>query len=201
MALAMSGPASRTRSAPSPACFHSPASSCRSRRIFVVPFPEGVERVTRYRSLPTANSSVTAIRGWPWLTSWLTRSPTRSTRPYSAYVMASSNEDFPDPVGPLMANTSRASKSISAGSRKAVNPLSSSLSGRMRTWRRSSFLVEVVEDLVECFHEVVGRGFYPVLPPVVGDELVARLEARERLGLVLGFRPFVPELDVHRVRE
>src|SRR5439155_12018276 len=131
MALAMSGPASRTRSAPSPACFHSPASSCRSRRIFVVPFPEGVERVTRYRSLPTANSSVTAIRGWPWLTSWLTRSPTPSTRPYSAYVMASSNEDFPDPVGPLMANTSRASKSIAAGSRKAVNPLSSSLSGRI----------------------------------------------------------------------
>ena len=44
--------------------------------------------------------------------------------------MASSSEDFPLPVGPLMANTSRSVKSISAGWRKAVKPFSSSLSGR-----------------------------------------------------------------------
>ena len=70
------------------------------------------------------------MRGWPWLTSWLTPEPTRSTRPYSAYVMASSSDDLPLPVGPLMANTSSRVKSISCASRKAVKPFSSSRSGR-----------------------------------------------------------------------
>src|SRR5204863_2219880 len=68
----------------------------------------------------------TAMRGWPWLT--ISRMGVslpfpRSTSPYSAYVLASRTLDFPEPVGPTMANgLSRPSKSTTCSSRNEVNP-------------------------------------------------------------------------------
>ena len=94
------------------------------------PVLAGVVRVTR-NWLSTSKSSVTARRGMPWLTSCPHSRPTRSTSPYKASVIASSSDDFPAPVGPVIAKTSRSRKSISCSSRKLVNPLSLSLSGRI----------------------------------------------------------------------
>lgn len=55
--------------------------------------------------------------------------------------MASSSDVLPAPVGPVMANRSRAEKSSRAASRKLVNPASSSLTGRM-----SHLLVQFAEQ-------------------------------------------------------
>src|SRR5262249_26355832 len=159
--------ASRTRSAPSPACFHSPPSK-RCTRIFVAPF-RGIDRVTRRRSPSTSNSSATAILGWPWLTIsriGVSLPLTRSTSPNSAYVIASSTLDLPDPVGPTMANgLSSASKSITCSSRNDVNPLISSRSGR-------TVLGVLLGELVERGHQRAVR-LGAVRDTEVGQELVA----------------------------
>src|SRR5438132_8199735 len=88
--------------------------------------------------------------------------------------MASSSEDFPEPVGPAMANSSTPSKSIDCSSRNAVKPLR-----RRRSGRTLCALLLEREDLVEGGEELgIGRGAMRLFK--VGDELVAGLEARDR---------------------
>ena|SRR5437660_2389536 len=69
----------------------------------------------------------------PWLTSSraVPLLPSRAVLPYRAYVMASSSELFPAPVGPVMANKSSSEKCNSECWRKLVNPCISSLIGRI----------------------------------------------------------------------
>src|SRR5437763_15558125 len=110
--------------------------------------------------------------------------------------MASSSEDFPDPVGPLMANTSSSPKSSSTGSRKAVNPLMESFSGRM-----GSPGGVLLEELVQGPQEVVGNVVHAVFPAVVGHELVPGLERRQPGPLLGALHPLVPEAHVHGVRQ
>ncbi len=55
--------------------------------------------------------------------------------------------DFPDPVGPQSAKRSAPTKSISTGSRNAVNPCSSRRSGRIDSLDLE--LAGLVEELVE----------------------------------------------------
>ena len=121
---------------------------------------------------PTSNSRTTAARGWPWLTSWRTPSPTRSARPYSTKVSASRIELLPEPVGPVIANRSRPSKSTTCGSRKAVKPRISRRIGRIGSVLP---VADEGQDLVERGQQPRVR-VDPVGHPLVGRELVARTE-------------------------
>src|SRR5881397_3409495 len=111
--------------------------------------------------------------------------------------MASRSEDLPDPVGPLMANTSSPVKSSSTGSRKAVNPRSSSRTGRTA----SALLPEVLEDLVERPGQLRGGRVDAVRLAVVGGELLPGIQRGERPALRLDLDAFVSELDVDGVRQ
>src|SRR6266536_1168427 len=106
--------------------------------------------------------------------------------------MASRSEDLPDPVGPLMANTSSVVKSISVASRKAVKPFSSSLSGLM-----PSALVRLLKHLVERPEEIRGDGVQAMLSAEIADELVSGLQRGQRGPLVGHILLLVIEFRAH----
>src|ERR1035441_7779699 len=93
---------------------------------------------------------------------------------------------LPAPVGPVMTNSSRPSKSISWRSRKAVKPSIVSLSGRT-----GDLLKELVEQLHQRF-----AGVGAVAAAVVLGEQVARLEPPRVPGFTGAFLPLVLESHV-----